>query len=64
MPLRVQSGYIIFHDSTIAGSAFRREHVEIVVPAVRFAFAFVETLLAELFAALRAEEVLHVPRLL
>lgn len=64
MPLGVQGGDVIFHDGPVAGSAFRGEHVEVVVPAVGLALAFVEAILAELFSALGAEEVLHVPGLL
>lgn len=64
MPLVVQSGNVVFHDGPIAAAALGREHIEVVVPAIRFAFALMEALLAELFAALGAEEVLGVPGLL
>lgn len=64
MPLAVERRYIIFHNSAIATATFRREHVEIVLAAVGLAISLVEALLAELLAALSAEEVLGVPGLL
>jgi uncharacterized DUF497 family protein len=64
MPLTVQSRNVILHDGTTATAALGREHIEVVVSAVRFAVPLVEALLAELLPALSAEEVFHVPRLL
>lgn len=64
VPLRVEGGNVVLHDGPVAGPALGGEHVEVVVAAVRLALALVEALLAELLAALRAEEVLHVPGLL
>ena len=64
MPLAVQGGDVVLHDGPVAPVALRREHVEVVVAAVRLAVALVEPVLAELLAALGAEEVLRVPRFL
>lgn len=64
MPLRVQGGNIVFHDSLIARPTLGSEHIKVVVPTVRLPLALMEAFLAELLAALGAEEVLHVPRLL
>lgn len=64
MPLAVERGDVVLHDRPVAGAALGREHVEVVVPAVGLPLLLVEALLAELLAALGAEEVLHVPRLL
>lgn len=61
MPLTVQCGYVILHDGTIATTAFRSEHVEVILSAVRLAVPLVESLFAKLFATLSAEEVLRVP---
>lgn len=63
MPLLRQSRYVILHNGTEAGSALGCEHIEVVLFAVWLAFAFVESFFAELFAALRAKEVLRVPGL-
>lgn len=64
MPLSGQRGHVVLHDRTRAAAAFRCEHVKVIIPAVRPAFSLVETLLAKLFAALRAEKMFRVPRLL
>ena len=64
MPLCVKSRDVILHDGPIAGTALGCEHVEVIVAAVGLSLSFVEAFLAELFPALGAEEVLHVPRLL
>lgn len=64
VPLSVQGGNVVFHDWAVAATALGREHVEVVVPAVRLAVPLVEAVLSELLAALGAEEVLHVPGLL
>lgn len=64
VPLSGQRGHVVLHDWTCAAAAFRRKHIEVIVPAVRPAFPLVETLLAKLFAALRAEKMFRVPRLL
>lgn len=64
MPLGVECGDVVLHDCAVARAAFRRKHVEVVVAAVGLAVALMEPLLAELLAALGAEEVLHVPGLL
>lgn len=62
VPLAVESRDVVLHDGPVAPVAFRCEHVEVVVAAVRLAVALVEPVLAELLAALGAEEVLGVPR--
>lgn len=64
MPLAVQRRYVVLHDGAVAAAALRCEHIEVVLPAVRLAVPLVEALLAELLAALGAEEVLRVPGLL
>lgn len=64
MPLAVQGGNVVLHDGPVAPVALGREHVEVVVAAVRLAVALVEPVLAELLAALGTEEVLGVPGLL
>lgn len=63
MPLRVQRRDVVLHDGPVAAIALRGEHLEVVVAAVGLAVALMETLLAELLAALGAEEVLRVPGL-
>lgn len=63
MPLRVQRRDVVLHDGPVAAIALRGEHLEVVVAAVGLAIALMETLLAELLAALGAEEVLRVPGL-
>lgn len=64
MPLAVEGGDVVLHDGPVAAAALGREHVEVVVAAVGLAVTLVEALLAELLAALCAEEVLRVPGLL
>lgn len=64
MPLTVQRGYVVLHDGSIAAATLGREHVEVVLAAIRLAVPLVEALLAELLAALSTEKVLGVPRLL
>lgn len=64
MPLSVQGGHVVLHDGTVAAAALGRKQVEVVVAAVRLAVLLVKAVLAELFAALGAEEVLRVPGLL
>lgn len=64
MPLAVQRRDVVLHDGPVAPVALGGEHVEVVVAAVRFPVALVEPILAELLAALGAEEVLRVPGLL
>jgi len=64
MPLTVECRYIVFHDSAVAATAFRCEHVEIILAAVGLAVSLVETFLAELLTALGAKEVFGVPSLL
>lgn len=64
MPLGGQGRHVVLHYGPVATAALGREHVEVIVPAVRAALPFVESLLAELFAALSAEKVFRVPRLL
>lgn len=64
VPLSGQGRHVVLHYGTGASAAFGGEHVEVVVPAVRPAFPLVESLLAELFAALGAEKVFGVPSLL
>lgn len=64
MPLTVQGGYVVLHDGSIAAAALGCEHVEVILAAIRLAVPLVEALLAELLAALGAEEVLGMPGLL
>lgn len=64
MPLAVQRRDVVLHDGATAAAAFGGKHVEIVVAAVGLALALVEALIAKLLAALGAEKVLSVPRLL
>lgn len=64
MPLTIERRYVILHNGAITAAALRREHVEVVLAAVRLAVSLVEALFAELLAALSAEEVLGVPGLL
>ncbi|KYM93561.1 hypothetical protein ALC62_15919 [Cyphomyrmex costatus] len=64
MPLTIKRRYIIFHDSAVATTALGCKHVEVILAAIRFAVSLVEALLAELLAALGAEEVFSVPGLL
>lgn len=64
MPLSWQGRYVVLHYWPVAPSALGREHVEVIVFAVRATFALVESFLAELFAALGAEKVFRVPGLL
>lgn len=63
MPLGVKGGNVVFHDGPIAGSALGSVQVEVVVATERLAVALMEAVLAELLAALGAEEVVHVPGL-
>jgi len=63
MPLRVQRRDVVLHDGPVAAIALRGKHLEVVVAAIGFAIALMESLLAELLAALGAEEVLRVPGL-
>lgn len=63
MELTVECGNVILHDGAIAAGALWCEHVEVVVTAVGLAVAFMEAVVAELLAALGAEEVLGVPGL-
>lgn len=64
MPLSGQRRHVVLHDGTRATAAFRCKHIEVIVPAVRPTFPLVETLLAKLFATLRAEKMFRMPRLL
>lgn len=64
MPLRAEGGHVVLHDGAVAATTLGSEHVKVVVAAVWLAVTLVEALLAELLAALRAEEVLGVPGLL
>ena len=63
MPLAVEGRDVVLHDGAVTTSALGREHVEVVLAAVGLTVALVEALLAELLAALGAEEVLRVPGL-
>lgn len=63
MPLSVEGGDVVLHDGGVAAATLGREHVEVVVPAVGLAVLLVEAVLSEGVAALGAEEVLRVPRL-
>jgi len=64
MPLAVERRYVILHDGAIASAALWRKHIEVILPAVGLAVPLVKAVLAELLAALSAEEVFRVPRLL
>lgn len=64
MPLSGQGRHVVLHYGPVASSALGREHVEVIVSTIRPALSLVEPLLAELFAALGAEKVFRVPRLL
>lgn len=64
VPLAVEGRYVVLHDGAVAAAALGGEHVEVVLAAVGLAVPLVEALLAELLAALGAEEVLRVPGLL
>lgn len=63
MPLSVECRDVVLHDGGVAASTLGSEHVEVVVSAVRLAILLVETIVPEGVAALRAEEVIRVPRL-
>lgn len=63
MPLGVEGGDVVLHDGSVAATALGSEHVVVVVFAVGLAILLVEALVAEGVAALAAEEVLRVPRL-
>lgn len=63
MPLAVERGDIIFHNRPIAGAAFWREHIKVIIPTIGLALLLVETFFPELLSALSAEEVLHMPSL-
>lgn len=61
MPLCVEGGDVIVHDGRVAAATLGREHVEVVVAAVRLPVLLVEAVVAERVPALGAEEVLRVP---
>ena len=63
MELAVERWNVILHNGAIAAGALWREHVEVVVAAVRLSVAFMEAIVAELLTALGAEEVLGMPGL-
>lgn len=63
MELTVERGNVVLHDGAIAAGAFWCEHVEVIVAAVSLTVTFMEAIVAELLAALGAEEVLGVPGL-
>lgn len=64
VPLCVKRGDVILHNGLAAAAAFGCKHIEIIRAAVWLAIALMEPFFSELLAALRAEEVLSVPRLL
>lgn len=64
MPLAVQGGDVVLHDGPVATVTLWGEHVEVVVAAVRFTVALVESILAKLLATLGTEEMFRVPRFL
>lgn len=64
MPLGGQCRHVVLHYGATASSTFGREHVEVIVPTVRASFPLVESVFAELFAALGAEKMFRVPRFL
>lgn len=63
MELTVERGNVVLHDGAIATGALWREHVKVIVAAIRLTVTFMEAIVAERLAALGAEEVLGVPRL-
>ena len=61
MPVRVQRRYEVVRDGARASLTTRCEQREEVLSTVRLALALVEAVLAEILAAVRAEEVIRVP---
>lgn len=61
VPLCVEGGDVVVHDGRVAAATLGREHVEVVVAAVRLPVLLVEAVVAERVPALGAEEVLRVP---
>lgn len=64
MPLSIQRRNIVLHNRSVASAAFGREHIEVIISAIRLPISLVEALLSELLSTLRAEEVFRVPGLL
>ena len=64
VPLGVEGGDVVLHDGPAAAAALGSEHLKVVGPAVGLALLLVEAVSAELLAAVRAEKVFRVPRLL
>ncbi len=63
MPLCVERSDVVVHDRPLTAFAARREHAEVVLATECLAVLLVESVFAELAAALRAEEVLRMPGL-
>lgn len=61
MPLCVEGRDVVLHDRRVAAAALGREHVVVVVPAVRLAVLLVEAVLAKCVATLGTKEVVRVP---
>lgn len=57
----VEGGDVVLHYRLAAAAAFWREHVKVISATVRFSVPLVEPVLAELLAALGAEEVFRMP---
>lgn len=64
MPLTIQGGDIIFHNGTIASTAFGRKHIKVVIATIGFAITFMKSLFAKLLAALGTEEMFCMPSFL
>lgn len=63
MPLSVESGNVSLRDGRGASFAFEGEHGQVVLLAVRLTVLLLESVLAKLAAALGAEKVVRMPRL-
>lgn len=64
MPLGIQRRNVVLHNRPVAAAAFGREHIKVIVPAIRLSIPLMEALLAELLSTLCAEKVFRVPGLL
>lgn len=64
MPLAVESRDVALGNGRAAAFAFQGEHGQVILFAVRFAVLLLESVLAELASALRAEKVVRMPRLI
>lgn len=64
MPLTVESRDVALGDGRGTSFTFQSEHGQIVLLAVRLAVLLLESILAKLAAALGAEKVIRMPRLI